>query len=115
MSRSMTTGHSRVKLERDLEAKLCARVRELQGLCVKIAVRGRRGHPDRMVVLPGGRVAMVELKLGRRGVLSTHQIKWLLAYRILGVAVAVVREIRDIDELMEKMAVRGENRTASRT
>lgn len=47
--------------ERDVEAYLTAQVRKRGGWCVKLAPT-RAGLPDRMVLLPGGRMYLVELK-----------------------------------------------------
>lgn len=49
-------------LEREIEAKFCARVKTLGGICEKFTSPGRRSVPDRLVILPGGRVIFVELK-----------------------------------------------------
>lgn len=49
-------------LERDIERALCKRVKELGGLCEKFTSPGRRSVPDRLVILPGGRIVFVELK-----------------------------------------------------
>lgn len=49
-------------LEKQIEAALCRRVRELGGLCEKFTSPARRAVPDRLVTLPGGRVVFVELK-----------------------------------------------------
>ena len=46
-------------LERDVERRLARRVEELGGLCIK---HGQDGWPDRIVMLPGGRLYWVELK-----------------------------------------------------
>ena len=49
-------------LERDVEAALVRRVKRLGGLCEKFHAIGRRGVPDRIVILPGNIVIFVELK-----------------------------------------------------
>lgn len=56
-------------LERDVERRLIRRVEDLGGLCVKA---GQDGWPDRIVMLPGGRLYWVELKR-RKGVQSDLQ------------------------------------------
>ena len=38
------------------------RVKELGGLCEKFTSPGRRAVPDRIVMLPGGRIVFVECK-----------------------------------------------------
>lgn len=49
-------------LERDVEALLVALVEAQGGLAVKFLSTGKRGWPDRLVLMPGGRVWFVELK-----------------------------------------------------
>lgn len=49
-------------LERDIEKALVKRVESLGGLCEKFTSPNRRGVPDRIVTLPGGRIIFVELK-----------------------------------------------------
>lgn len=48
--------------ERDIEKALCARVKELGGLCEKFVSPNKRSVPDRIVTLAGGIVVFVELK-----------------------------------------------------
>ena len=47
-------------LEKQVERKLCDEVDKLKGMCLK--QNGIAGIPDRLVLLPGGRMAFVELK-----------------------------------------------------
>jgi hypothetical protein len=48
--------------ERDVERALVDRVTTSGGLCIKLTASGVRGWPDRMVLMPGGRIWFVELK-----------------------------------------------------
>ena len=53
--------------ERDIERRLVMAVRAAGGICPKLVSPGTDGMPDRMVLLPGGRIAFVEVKApGRR-------------------------------------------------
>jgi hypothetical protein len=49
-------------LEKDIEKYLCGQVKKICGWAVKFASPGLRGVPDRIVMLPGGRIVFVELK-----------------------------------------------------
>ncbi len=49
-------------LEREVEAYLGKRVKKLGGRSYKWVSPGTSGVPDRIVVLPGGRVIFIELK-----------------------------------------------------
>lgn len=56
-------------LEKEIEAKLKRRIESLKNgvKCLKFVSPGYTGVPDRMILLPGGRVVFVELKQpGRR-------------------------------------------------
>ena len=48
--------------ERDVEKKLVESVKRKGGLCPKFTSPGMDGVPDRIVLMPGGRIAFVELK-----------------------------------------------------
>lgn len=48
--------------ESDIEAKLVRGVKALGGIAYKFISPGHPGVPDRLVVLPGGKVIFVELK-----------------------------------------------------
>ena len=49
-------------LEKEIEAYLVKRVKELGGRSYKWVSPGNVGVPDRIVLLPGGRIIFVELK-----------------------------------------------------
>lgn len=48
--------------EKPLERKLVEVVKAMGGLCPKCVSPGFDGMPDRLVLLPGGRLAFVEVK-----------------------------------------------------
>jgi hypothetical protein len=86
--------------EHTVEEQLIRRVKALGGRCEKMSMKGRRGFFDRLVVLPGGRVAFCETKRPVGGVLSPHQIQLHDAYRALDVEVWIIRNSADIDTLL---------------
>lgn len=49
-------------LEKDIEKRLIQPIRKLGGLCLKFESPGYTGVPDRIILLPGGRVIFVETK-----------------------------------------------------
>ena len=49
-------------LEKEIEAKLVDVVKRHGGMCLKWVCPGWAGVPDRIVLLPGGKVIFVELK-----------------------------------------------------
>ena len=48
--------------EKQTEQKLVSSVKKLGGVCPKFTSPGFDGMPDRIVLLPGGRMAFVEVK-----------------------------------------------------
>lgn len=61
-------------MERDVERYLIRKVREIGGEAYKFVSPGQDGVPDRIVILPGGRIWFVELKT-ETGTLSKVQ-RW---------------------------------------
>ena len=66
-----------ITLEKEIEKGLIRLVtKKYNGLCLKWVCPGWAGVPDRIVLLPGGRIIFVELKRPKGGVLSTRQKWW---------------------------------------
>lgn len=84
-------------LESDLEKKFRHRVRtELHGRVFQL-IPTVAGIPDRMILLPGGRIFLVEMKT-TDGHLRPDQIEWHRKAALLGVDVATLYGIEDIDK-----------------
>lgn len=83
-------------LEARLEARFRSRVRGAGGIVVKLAPTVR-GIPDRLVLLPGGRMHLVELKTSS-GVLSPAQRAWHNRAHALGTPVTVLYGPDEVDE-----------------
>ena len=79
-------------LERDVEKWLGERVKELGGLYYKFVSPGNDGVPDRIVILPEGRIYFVELKTenGRLSPIQEYQIRCL---KMRGIDVVVIKGI----------------------
>ena len=82
--------------ENYLEAVFANLVRRMGGVTEKLAPV-RRGVPDRLVLLPGGRVELVELKT-LSGSLSALQSLWHERAALLGTQVTVLRGQAAIEE-----------------
>jgi hypothetical protein len=65
--------------EKQIEKYLRLRVEERGGVCMKFVSPGQDGVPDRIVVMPGGRVYFVELKTetGKLSRIQKYQLKRL--------------------------------------
>lgn len=72
------------KLEKEIEAKLCTEVKEVGGRCLKWVCPGWTGVPDRLILLPGGRIIFVETKRPKGGRLSAMQKWWRKELHRLG-------------------------------
>lgn len=81
-----------------VEKYLTKKVKEAGGICVKLGVY--KGIPDRMLLLPKGKVYFVELKR-EDGILSSHQLKWQKTLRGLKQISVVIRYKEEVDVLME--------------
>lgn len=77
-------------LEKDIERKLRQMVEAHKGLCLKWVCPGWVGVPDRIVLLPGGRIIFVELKRPKGGRLSRMQLWWQEKLINLGFLVVVI-------------------------
>jgi hypothetical protein len=101
--------------ERDIERHLVNRVKELGGEVRKVQWIGRRGAPDRLVMLPvrrltdtldcawcnpGGAAIWVELKSpGKKP--EPHQLREHNRMRAMGQRVEVIDSIEGIEELLK--------------
>lgn len=75
--------------ESTIEKALVERVKALGGMCEKFTSPSRRGVPDRLVTLPGGRIVFVELKAPGKA-LSVLQERDHYRRRALGCSVFVI-------------------------
>lgn len=81
-------------LEKDIEAKLVAFAKSLGIICYKFTSPSRRSVPDRVMVLPGGRVIWMELK--RKGQKPTaSQTVEIEKLKKQGATVYVVDNVED--------------------
>lgn len=87
-------------MEKHIESYLMKCSREIGGECWKWT--GTLGVPDRIILLPGGRVIFVEVKQ-RSGRLSKMQIHIHEKMRKLGMDVRVVWSKEDVDELIREI------------
>lgn len=84
------------QLERDIERKLRLLVAKHGGHCLKWVCPGWSGVPDRIILLPGGRIHFVELKRPKGGKYSAMQDKWRDWLHRLGFS---YWRIKDIEQL----------------
>ena len=93
--------------EKVIEQKLVQAVKKAGGLAVKLTSPGLSGMPDRLVILPAGCVAFVEVKApGLKP--RPLQIRRHEMLRRLGCKVYVLDEATQISDLVAKMMKGGE-------
>jgi hypothetical protein len=89
--------------EKSIEKKLRERVKAMKGLAIKFFVLMFAGFPDRIVLMPGGRIWFVELKSVNKKPtplqLSVHGM-----LRKLGFEVWVIDTNELLDEFLNRIA-----------
>lgn len=89
-------------LESKIEKRLKREVEKIGGLSLKFTSPGMAGVPDRLVLLPKGRIAFVELKApGKK--LRLLQLKRKEQLELLGFKVYVIDSYKKIDEFTREM------------
>ena len=89
--------------EKDIEQELAARTKEMEGIAPKFISPGFDGMPDRLVLLPGGRMGFVELKAPGRKPRPLQLVRHRLLRR-LGFKVYVIDKINQIDSVLEEIS-----------
>lgn len=87
--------------EEKIEDWLRQRVKDVGGICVKLNPAGYAGIPDRLVLLPGGVVFLVEVKKPRGGVIGRLQFVWRSRITEMGIRHRFVFTRADVEELIE--------------
>jgi hypothetical protein len=94
----------RQESEQSIEAYLIKQVQQkLKGLCLKWVSPSHAGVPDRILLLPNGVTALVEVKTSY-GRLSRLQVATHTKFYALGHKVHVVWNRKDVDALVESLA-----------
>ena len=83
-------------LEKDIEKALGRMVGRCGGLCLKWVCPGWAGVPDRIILLPGGRILFVELKRPQGGKVAQLQRWWAKKLAELGFTHLLVRSHEDV-------------------
>lgn len=94
-------------LEKEIERQLVKSTKAKGGLCLKFNCLSMNGVPDRLLLMPYGKVAFVEVKApGKK--LRALQIKRKKQFESLGFEVFVIDDITHIDVLIGKWEKKNE-------
>jgi hypothetical protein len=85
-----------------IERRLTQAVRKAGGVAYKFVSPGHSGVPDRLIILPSGRVIFVELKT-ETGKLSKLQIATQALMRKMGVDVRTLYGADQVDRFVEEV------------
>lgn len=88
--------------EKQIEQKLVAEVRRRGGMALKFVSPSYSGMPDRLVLLPDGKVAFVEVKAPGKNPRSL-QVKRHATLRKLGFQVFVLDAASDIPMILKEV------------
>jgi hypothetical protein len=89
-------------IEKYIEKKLVAAVKKMGGIAPKFVSPGLNGMPDRIVLLPMGRIAFVELKAPGK-MMRPLQLRRKRQLEELGFLVYCVDSVEKIDEVLKEM------------
>lgn len=81
-------------MEKYIERYLRKEIEKLGGLCLKFVSPGNAGVPDRLVILPGGRVWFVEVKTDG-GRVRPLQRWWQKKLRAVGIPSLIIKGMVD--------------------
>ena len=88
--------------EKRIEQKLIATIKKMGGICPKFVSPGLDGMPDRLVLLPGGRLAFVEVKAPGKKPRPLQKVRHEMLRR-LGFAVYVLHDIKKIGAMLDEI------------
>lgn len=89
-------------LEREIEAYLVKRVKEMDGVAYKFTSPSRRSVPDRIVVMKGKHIFFVEVK-NTVGRLTDGQKREIEKLRDMGQRVFVCYSKEQVDEILHEV------------
>lgn len=93
--------------EKEVEQRLVAAVKAAGGWCPKFISPGTDGMPDRIILMPGGRIAFVEVKApGQKP--RKLQIRRHLRLRYLGFQVFVLDDPDEIPGILAAVTQEGD-------
>ena len=89
--------------EKTIELQLARAVKQAGGMCPKLVSPGTDGMPDRLVLLPGGRIGFIEVKAPGKEP-RPLQVMRHRQLRALGFPVFVLDAPAEISAILEEVA-----------
>jgi hypothetical protein len=90
------------EIEAQVETYLISTIVKLGGMCLKFGVPGVRGYPDRLCILPGGRMFFVELKRPKNGRVAKLQVERRSELEAQGVTVYLAKNRGEVDAIIQR-------------
>lgn len=90
--------------ERNIETYLRDSVKKARGIAYKWVSPGNNGVPDRIVIIPGGRIIFVELKAPGKKPTALQQVQHD-KLRALGCDVRVIDSRESVDNLIKELII----------
>lgn len=90
-------------MEAKLENKLRLKVKALGGFAWKWVSPGTTGVPDRIVLMPGGRIYFVEMKWGKNGLSAQQKLVHRLL-RGLGMKVYTIATTQELENFLDEIS-----------
>ena len=100
-----------MEMERDVESYLKRQLSGLGCLFLKWVCPGNDGVPDRIVIMPGGRICFVEVKT-QTGHMTELQCFWQKKLRSIGCGAVTVYGMKGAKEFIEVVKVMLKGRDA---
>ena len=92
--------------EKEIEQKLTSAVRQIGGICPKFVSPGFDGMPDRIVLLPEGKIGFVEVKAPGKKPRPLQAVRHGLLRR-LGFKVYVLDDPKQIGGILDEIRTAG--------
>lgn len=94
----------RTQREKDVEAYLTSRAEAMGGAALKIKLVAWVGFPDRLTILPKGRIGFIELKHpSGTGKFAEHQRHWQEKLRGWGCIAVMTNTTQGVDEFLASL------------
>lgn len=88
--------------EKQIEKKFAAAVKAMGGICPKLVSPGMDGMPDRMALLPGGRIGFVEVKAHGKEPRPLQKLRHAML-RGLGFKVFILDDVEQIAGIIDEI------------